>query len=84
MDGRGYPYGLTAPKIPMMARIIAVADTLDAMTTHRPYQTAMELEFALQRIKSLAGAKFDTVVVTALDASVTSGKLRMSAVEVQV
>ena len=84
MDGRGYPYGLTAPQIPMMARIIAVADTLDAMTTNRPYQTAMELEFALQRIKGLAGAKFDAVVVTALDASVTSGKLRMSAVEVQV
>jgi putative nucleotidyltransferase with HDIG domain len=84
MDGRGYPYGLTAPQIPMMARIISVADTLDAMTTNRPYQTAMELEFALQRIKSLAGAKFDAVVVTALDASVTSGKLRMSAVEVQV
>jgi putative nucleotidyltransferase with HDIG domain len=84
MDGRGYPYGLTAPQIPMMARIIAVADTLDAMTTNRPYQTAIELESALQRIKSLAGAKFDAVVVTALDASVTSGKLRMSAVEVQV
>jgi putative nucleotidyltransferase with HDIG domain len=84
LDGRGYPYGLTAPQIPMMARIIAVADTLDAMTTHRPYQTAIELELALQRIKSLAGAKFDAVVVTALDASVTSGKLRMSAVEVQV
>jgi putative nucleotidyltransferase with HDIG domain len=84
MDGRGYPYGLTAPKIPMMARVIAVADTLDAMTTHRPYQTAMELDFALQRIKSLTGAKFDAVVVTALEAAVTSGKLRMSAVEVQV
>jgi HD-GYP domain-containing protein (c-di-GMP phosphodiesterase class II) len=68
----------------MMARVIAVADTLDAMTTHRPYQTAIELESALQRIKSLTGAKFDAVVVTALEAAVTSGKLRMSAVEVQV
>ena len=84
MDGRGYPYGLNAPQIPMMARVIAVADTLDAMTTHRPYQTAIELESALQRIKSLTGAKFDAVVVTALEAAVTSGKLRMSAVEVQV
>jgi len=54
------------------------------MTTHRPYQTAIELESALQRIKSLTGAKFDAVVVTALEAAVTSGKLRMSAVEVQV
>jgi putative nucleotidyltransferase with HDIG domain len=84
MDGRGYPYGLTGPQIPMMARIIAVADTLDAMTTNRPYQSAMDLDYALDKIKALAGAKFDTVVVNALDAAVTSGKLRLSAVEVQV
>src|SRR5215470_10030852 len=43
MDGRGYPYGLTAPQIPLMARIIGVADTLDAITTNRPYQNAMDL-----------------------------------------
>jgi putative nucleotidyltransferase with HDIG domain len=84
MDGRGYPYGLTGPQIPLMARIIAVADTLDAMTTNRPYQSAMDLDYALDKIKNLAGAKFDTVVVNALEAAVTSGKLRLSAVEVQV
>jgi HD-GYP domain-containing protein (c-di-GMP phosphodiesterase class II) len=84
MDGHGYPYGLTAPQIPLMARVIAVADTLDAMTTNRPYQTAMELDFALTRIKALTGAKFDAVIVGALDASITSGKLRLTAVEVQV
>jgi HD-GYP domain-containing protein (c-di-GMP phosphodiesterase class II) len=84
LDGGGYPYGLTAPKIPLMARVIAVADTLDAMTTNRPYQTAMELEFALTRIKALTGAKFDAVIVSALDAAITSGKLRLTAVEVQV
>ena len=84
MDGHGYPYGLTAPQIPLMARVIAVADTLDAMTTNRPYQTAMELEFALTRIKALTGAKFDAVIVGALDAAITSGKLRLTAVEVQV
>ena len=84
MDGRGYPYGLTAPQIPLMARVIAVADTLDAMTTNRPYQNAMELDFALQRIKSLTGAKFDAVIVSALEAAVTGGKLRLTAVEVQV
>ena len=38
VDGRGYPYGLKGDEIPLMARIIAVADTLDAMTTNRPYQ----------------------------------------------
>jgi putative nucleotidyltransferase with HDIG domain len=84
MDGRGYPYGLTGPQIPMMARIIGVADTLDAMTTNRPYQSAMDLDYALGKIKALAGSKFDTVVVNALDAAVTNGKLRLSAVEVHV
>ena len=84
MDGRGYPYGLTGPQIPMMARIIGVADTLDAMTTNRPYQSAMDLDYALGKIKALAGSKFDTVVVNALDAAVTNGRLRLSAVEVNV
>jgi uncharacterized domain HDIG len=84
MDGHGYPYGLTAAKIPLMARIIAVADTLDAMTTNRPYQTAMDLEFALARIKTLTGTKFDAVIVGALEASITGGKLRLTAIEVQV
>ncbi len=84
MDGRGYPYGLQGPQIPLMARIIGVADTLDAMTTNRPYQTAMDLDYALTRIKSLAGAKFDLVIVNALESTVTTGKLRLSAVEVHV
>ncbi len=84
MDGHGYPYGLTAPQIPLMARIISVADTLDAMTTNRPYQNAMELDFALGKIKALAGTKFDGVIVNALDASVTTGKLRLTGIEVQV
>src|SRR5208283_2610780 len=84
MDGRGYPYGLQGQQIPLMARIIGVADTLDAMTTNRPYQTAMDIEFALGRIKSLTGAKFDGVVVTALESAINAGKLRLSAVEVHV
>jgi putative nucleotidyltransferase with HDIG domain len=84
MDGRGYPYGLQGPQIPLMARIIGVADTLDAMTTNRPYQSAMDIDFALSKIKALTGSKFDAVVVNALEATVTAGKLRLSAVEVQV
>jgi len=84
IDGRGYPYGLQGQQIPLMARIIGVADTLDAMTTNRPYQTAMDLDFALERIRSLTGTKFDAVVVTALESAVTGGKLRLSAVEVHV
>jgi putative nucleotidyltransferase with HDIG domain len=84
MDGRGYPYGLQGQQIPLMARIIGVADTLDAMTTNRPYQSAMDLEYALDRIRALTGSKFDAVVVTALDSAVQHGKLRLSAVEVHV
>ncbi len=84
MDGRGYPYGISGPQIPLMARIIGVADTLDAMTTNRPYQSAMELDFALGRIKALAGSKFDQNVVTALENVVKSGKIRLTAVEVHV
>ncbi len=59
MDGKGYPYGLPGRQIPLMARIIAVADTLDAITTNRPYQSAMDLDFALERIRSLAISRFD-------------------------
>ncbi|HTP70221.1 MAG TPA: HD domain-containing phosphohydrolase [Dongiaceae bacterium] len=84
LDGRGYPYGLSGAQIPLMARIIAVADTLDAMTTNRPYQSAMELDYALGRIKALTGSKFDQVVVNALDSAVSTGKIRLSAVEVHV
>lgn len=84
IDGRGYPYGLQGQQIPLMARIIGVADTLDAMTTNRPYQTAMDLDFALERIRSLTGTKFDGVVVNALESAVQHGKLRLSAVEVHV
>jgi putative nucleotidyltransferase with HDIG domain len=84
MDGRGYPYGLNGPQIPLMARIIGVADTLDAMTTNRPYQSAMDLDYALGKIKALQGTKFDPVVVNALEAAVTAGRVRLSAVEVQV
>jgi putative nucleotidyltransferase with HDIG domain len=84
LDGRGYPYGLSGPQIPQMARIIAVADTLDAMTTNRPYQSAMDLDYALGRIKALTGSKFDQTVVNALESAVKTGKLRLSAVEVHV
>jgi HD-GYP domain-containing protein (c-di-GMP phosphodiesterase class II) len=84
IDGRGYPYGLAGQQIPLMARIIGVADTLDAMTTNRPYQSAMDIEFALNRIKSLTGSKFDAAVVSALESAIQHGKLRLSAVEVHV
>jgi HD-GYP domain-containing protein (c-di-GMP phosphodiesterase class II) len=84
VDGGGYPHGLQGDEIPLMARIISVADTLDAMTTNRPYQSGMDLEFALNKIRSLSGTKFDAAVVDALDRAVTAGKLRLSATLVEV
>jgi HD-GYP domain-containing protein (c-di-GMP phosphodiesterase class II) len=84
MDGGGYPYGLAGDQIPMMARIIAVADTLDAITTNRPYQSAMDIGYAMQRIRSLSVVKFDEKVVAALENAINSGRLRLSATLVEV
>lgn len=64
-DGRGYPRGLKGDTILPAARIFAVADSLDAITSDRPYQQAETLEFARQRIRQLAGTHFDPSVVAA-------------------
>jgi HD-GYP domain-containing protein (c-di-GMP phosphodiesterase class II) len=84
MDGAGYPYGLVGEQIPMMARIIAVADTFDAITTNRPYQSAMDLQFAVERIRSLAVVKFDPQVVKSLETAIAAGRLRLTATLVEV
>jgi HD-GYP domain-containing protein (c-di-GMP phosphodiesterase class II) len=77
LDGRGYPYGLKGEQIPLMAKIIAVADTLDAMTTNRPYQAGGELETALARIKQLAGSRFQPEVADALEAIIARGEIKL-------
>jgi HD-GYP domain-containing protein (c-di-GMP phosphodiesterase class II) len=84
INGKGYPYGLKGEEIPMMARIIAVSDTLDAITTNRPYQSAREIDEALGIIRKAAGTKFDTAVVDALENIVHAGKLHLSAALVTV
>ncbi len=84
VDGKGYPYGLKGDEIPLMARIIAVSDTLDAMTTNRPYQSAREIDDALQVIHKVAGSKFDVKVVEALESVVQAGKLRTAPALVEV
>jgi HD-GYP domain-containing protein (c-di-GMP phosphodiesterase class II) len=66
LDGKGYPYGLSGDQIPLMARIIAVADTFDAITTNRPYQTAHDSEYAVRIINSLAGKRLDPQAVAAM------------------
>jgi HD-GYP domain-containing protein (c-di-GMP phosphodiesterase class II) len=84
VDGKGYPYGLKGDQIPLMARIIGVADTLDAITTNRPYQSGRGLEDALAIIRKLTGSRFDVRVVDALEAVVQDGKIRLTAVLVEV
>ncbi len=64
-NGSGYPDGLKGEQIPLMARIIGVADTFDAITTNRPYQTAYSDDYALKTIQKLTGTKFDAKIVTA-------------------
>lgn len=64
-DGKGYPLGLVGETIPLAARIFAVADTYDAMTSDRPYRKARSHEDAMAEIRQLAGAQFDPRVVAA-------------------
>jgi len=62
-DGRGYPDGLGGEDIPFEARIVCVADAIDAMTTHRVYRMARPLSFCVQQLKESAGTQFDSQVV---------------------
>jgi HD-GYP domain-containing protein (c-di-GMP phosphodiesterase class II) len=77
LDGRGYPYGLKGDQLTLMPRVIMVADTFDAMTTNRPYQAAMDPEYVVRIINSLAATKFDPRVVAALTAVFERGGLRL-------
>ncbi len=72
--GAGYPDGLKGSDIPLMARIIAVADSFDAMTTDRPYQKAMSFDQALARLNDLKGTGFDAHVVEAFNRAYLSGE----------
>jgi len=64
-DGSGYPRGLAQDEIPFMARIIAVCDTFDAMTSERSYRKPLPLKIAIQEIKDGSGTQFDPQAVTA-------------------
>jgi HD-GYP domain-containing protein (c-di-GMP phosphodiesterase class II) len=77
LDGRGYPYGLQGDQVPMLARVIAVADTFDALTTNRPYQQAHTPDQALQIIKNLAGKRLDPQAVEALLAVYERGEIKI-------
>jgi putative nucleotidyltransferase with HDIG domain len=63
LDGKGYPDHLEGDEIPLGARIIAVADTFDAMTTDRPYRAALSAEIALRELSRVAGSQLDEALV---------------------
>jgi HD-GYP domain-containing protein (c-di-GMP phosphodiesterase class II) len=75
VDGSGYPDGLKGDQIPLLGRIVSVADAFDAMTTDRPYSKAMTFEAALSRLRFLAGKKFDPGCVEAIEKAAATGDL---------
>jgi putative nucleotidyltransferase with HDIG domain len=68
MDGNGYPDGIVGTDIPVLSRIIAVADAYDAMTSDRPYRDAMPSQVARMRLAQAVETQFDTTVVAAFEA----------------
>ncbi|MDO9124871.1 MAG: HD domain-containing phosphohydrolase, partial [Deltaproteobacteria bacterium] len=65
LDGTGYPEGLKGEKIPIIAKIVSVADTYDAMTTDRPYRRGLSKELAIKELRRCSGTQFDKEVVEA-------------------
>lgn len=74
-DGNGYPDGLKDSSIPLSARIIAVADAYDAMTTNRPYQTALDSREAIAELQRCSGVQFDKQVVLAFIKAYDNGEI---------
>ena len=73
LNGRGYPDGVKGDELPLMARIIAVAETFDAITTNQPYQAGSEFPRALEILRQHAGSKYDPVVVDAMECALAKG-----------
>jgi len=74
-DGQGYPDGLAGYEIPLEARIVFTCDAYSAMTTDRPYRSAMSQETALEELWANAGSQFDPRVVSALAQVIRTGKV---------
>ena len=83
VNGMGYPQGLKGDEIPLMGKIVAVADTFDAMTTDRPYQKAMKFEDALARIETFVGTRYDAAVVAAFSEACREGQIRPGVVKLK-
>ncbi len=74
-DGKGYPDGLAGEDIPIAARIMAVVDAYDALTSDRPYRNRLSQERALQILKQEAGKQFDPKIATAFVSMLETGRL---------
>lgn len=77
LDGSGYPRGLRGDEICFEARILAVADCIDAMTSHRPYRTSLSLDRALQTVRDGAGTLYDPGVVQAAVEVFSDGRFQL-------
>ena len=73
-DGTGYPRGLSGGEIPLSARIFALADTYDSMTTNRPYRSAVSPQIARAEIERNVGTQFDPACAAAF-LSISAGEL---------
>jgi response regulator RpfG family c-di-GMP phosphodiesterase/pSer/pThr/pTyr-binding forkhead associated (FHA) protein len=74
-DGKGYPDRLVGDAIPIEARLLAVADTLDAMTSNRPYRPGLDPRVVIEELRQEAGRQFDPAVVEALASAWEAGEL---------
>lgn len=74
-DGKGYPDGLKKDEILLATRILSVADTLDAMTTDRPYRKGLSFQQAMNELKRCSGTQFDPAIVEAFLAACSEGEL---------
>jgi HD-GYP domain-containing protein (c-di-GMP phosphodiesterase class II) len=82
-DGTGYPDGIRGRAIPIAARIIMVADTLDAMTTDRPYRKALSFERTMEEFRKFSGKQFDPELVDIVASSANLRRLLGAAEEAE-
>jgi HD-GYP domain-containing protein (c-di-GMP phosphodiesterase class II) len=75
IDGTGYPEGLRGENIPIIAKIVSVTDTYDAMTTDRPYRRALSKEMAIKELRGCSGTQFDKEVVEAFVKACEKGEI---------
>ncbi len=88
-DGSGYPHGLAGEEIPIGARVIMLADTMDAMTTDRPYRKALSYERVVEELRRYSGQQFDPTLVEVVVSSVpirdlVAARLRKEPIEAPV